>query len=331
MNLKSIFILALLCCTGCCGQGKAAFAQAEQPIEINRFDKALLLLIESEGDPEIRSRLLRDYPEMTDVTGKGILNMPSPETPGFFDRLLTYYSEPSLKRLYREAVARYDSVADIEQSLGSAFARLHACLPAMPLPRVYMHVSGLGQNVLVADNLLSVSIDKYMGADYSLYRDFFPAYRREKMQPARIVPDYLTGWLLSEYPFAGNEQVLLERMVYEGKIKYLVSQALPDLPPHVLMGCTEEAYAWCEKNEAEIWKTVVERGHLYTPDLMTTLKYIEDTPATFLSEDAPGNIGVRTGLQIVRKYMQETGATPEKLMQETDAQEILTQSRYKPF
>jgi uncharacterized protein YjaZ len=183
---------------------------------------------------------------------------------------------------------------------------------------------------LAADNLLSVSIDKYMGKDYPLYLDFFYDYQREKMQRANIAPDCLTGWLMSEYPFAGKENVLLERMVYEGKMKYLVSQALPDVSPCDLMGYTAADYEWCGKNEALIWKTLVGRKHLYTPDLIATNKYFEDTPAAFLAAGAPGNLGAWIGWQIVRKYMEATAATPEALMQQTDAQEILAKARYKP-
>jgi hypothetical protein len=323
-------IALLLCCFACKGQRGDVFSSAD-PVRIHRFDKALLRLIESGNDVAIQGELLCDYPEMMNLLGKGVLNMQTPETPGFFERLTNYYSEPTLKGLYRDAVALYDSISDIEQQLGSAFAYLETAFHGMPLPQMYMHISGLNQNVLVAERLLSISIDKYMGKEYPLYRRFFSGFQREKMQRSHIVPDYLSGWLMSEYPFTGKEDVLLERMIYEGKIKYIVSQALPDLPPHVLMGHTEEAYEWCKTNEPAIWKSIIARKHLYTPDLMTTRKYIEDTPTTSLTGDAPGNPGIWIGLQIVRKYITETGATPEKLMQETNAQEILAQSEYKPF
>ncbi|MDR1646263.1 MAG: gliding motility protein GldB [Tannerellaceae bacterium] len=324
------FVALILSCAGCQGQNGNTLSQAE-PVHIHRFDKALLRLIESGNDVTIQGELLCDYPEMIDIAGKAILNMQTPEMPGFFDRLVNYYSEPTLLGLYRDAVARYDSIADIEQQLGNAFAWLKACFPTLAVPQIYMHVSGLNQNVLAADNLLSLSIDKYMGASYPLYQNFFRDDQRQKMQHSRIAPDYLTGWLLSEYPFTGKEAVLLEQMVYEGKIRYLLFEALPGLAPHTGMGWTEKAHAWCVKNEASIWKTIVERKHLYTPDLITTRKYIEDTPATFLSDEAPGNIGVWIGLQIVRRYMEETGATPAMLIKETNAQTILAQSKYKPF
>jgi uncharacterized protein YjaZ len=110
-----------------------------------------------------------------------------------------------------------------------------------------------------------------------------------------------------------------------------VSQALPDISPAVLMGYTESSYAWCKDNEGLLWKTLIERKHLYTADRITTNKYFEDVPAIFLAPDAPANLGTWIGWQIVRKYVEETGATPAALMQNTNAQDILTKSKYKPF
>ncbi|GHU55199.1 gliding motility lipoprotein GldB [Bacteroidia bacterium] len=323
---KILFIMALLISFGGCkGQSQA------EPMKVSRFDKALFRLIDGDNDVAIQGELLCDYPAMLEVVGKGVLNMPRPEMEGFFDKLVNFYSEPTLKKLYRDALALYDSIPDIEQGLGNGFAYLKMNFPSMPIPVVYMHVSGLNQNVLVDENLLSVSIDKYMGKDYPLYRGYFPETEREKMQRPLIVPDYLSGWLLTEFPFTGKEAVLLERMVYEGKIKYLVSQALPDVSPNVLMGYTESSYNWCRDHEGMLWKAIIDRKHLYTPDRVTTGKYFEDIPATFLASEAPANPGAWIGWQIVRKYVEETGATPAALMQNTNAQDILTKSKYKPF
>jgi hypothetical protein len=324
-----LIIFLLFSCLSCNGQENNPFADAD-PIRIHRFDKALFQLIGTD-DPAIQNRLLQEYYGMLGVIGKGILNIQSPEESDFFDRLLNYYSEPTLKGLYRDAIAAYDSINDIEKQLGTGFAYLQAHFPTMKVPDVYMHVSGLNQNVLVAENLLSISIDKYMGKTYPLYPDFFYDYQLENMQRSHIVPDYLSGWLLSEYPFTGKENVLLERMVYEGKISYLVSQALPEMTPAELTGYSEKDYEWCTVHEKTIWKAIVERKHLYTPDHITTNKYFEDMPGTFLSSDAPGKSGVWIGRQIVTNYMKQTRTTPEELMKQTNAQEILTASKYKPF
>lgn len=319
-----------VCLSSCHGQRTEAVGLLwAGPVEIHRFDQALYRLIDT-NDTTLVPILKNEYPQMLEILGKGVLNVQTPDDPAYFSKLLHLYSEPTLKNLYRDALARYDTLADIQQQLGDGFAYLQTHFPAMQLPAVYMHVSGFNQNVLVGDSLLSISIDKYLGEDYPLYQDFFYDYQRRKMQRANVAPDYLAGWIMSEYPFEGKENVLLDRMVYEGKIIYLVSEALPGLSPALLMGYTEEAYAWCAEKEKEIWKAMVERKHLYTPDPIVTGQYFEDTPCSFLSNEAPGNIGKWTGWQIVRKYMEKTGATPEALMLNKDAQDILTQAKYKP-
>ncbi len=56
------------------------------------------------------------------------------------------------------------------------------------------------------------------------------------------------------------------------------------MTPAALFGYTDEAWEWCKNNEANIWKDIVERKHLYTPDQMNTMKYFEDMPAQFLAK-----------------------------------------------
>ncbi|OKY90303.1 MAG: gliding motility protein GldB, partial [Bacteroidales bacterium 55_9] len=294
-KLLLIFSLSfyLFSCNGQNTHIPAAITSAA-PVKINRFDKELLKLVET-NDSTQQTGLVREYPQMLDILGKGILNMKSPAMPGFFDKLVNYYSEPTLKGLYTDAVRQYEDVSQIEQALGNGFAWLKTCFPSMQIPAIYMHVSGFNQNVLVGDSLLSISIDKYLGEGYPLYQDFFYDFQRRLMTPEHIVPDYLAGW----------------RMIYEGKIKYLIHQAFPELAPEALMGYTETSYNWCKENESNLWKAIIERKHLYTPDQMTTGKYFDNVPGTFLASDAPGNLGSWLGWQIIDKYMRETNSTPE--------------------
>lgn len=330
MSLRILFsFLVVFILTGCDAHARSSRYALAEPVSIERFDQKLFAYIES-GDSTEKDALLRDYPVMLDLIGKGILNIKSVDIPGFFEKLTAYYSNPELKEIYRDALSKFEDVTSIEKQLGQGFSYLTECFSEMRVPHIYMHVSGLNQNVLTGENTLSISIDKYLGYDYPLYEEFFYDYQRIKMQPEYIVPDYLTGWLMSEYPFTGKENVLLERMVYTGKIKYLVSQAYPEISPAQLMGYTDEQYQFMEANESIIWKTIIERKHLYTPDHLTTGQYFEEQGARFISDDTPGNIGTFIGWQIVERYMKETKNTPEQLMQNKNAQEILSLSRYKP-
>lgn len=330
--LKRIFLLGLFLSftlSACNSQTPTAdlYRQAE-PVQVKRFDRQLLRWLEA-GEDADKVILEKEYRAMLELTGKGILNVPSPDREDFFDKLSAYYAEPTLRGLYRDAVARYDSVASLEQTLGMAFAFLEETFPGHAVPALYMHVSGFNQNVLVGDSALSVSIDKYLGEDYPLYREYFSPYERRKMKPDFVAADYVTGWLMSEFPFSGKENVLLDQMVYYGKIYYLLSLALPDTPVSRLMGYTDEEETWCRENERGIWKEIVGRKHLFTPDLATTQKYFEPRPCSFLSDHAPAAIGIWVGVQLVRSYMAESGATPALLMT-VPAQDLLAASKYKP-
>ena len=99
-KLLLIFSLSfyLFSCNGQNSHIPAAVTSAA-PVKINRFDKELLKLVETD-DSSMQAKLVREYPQMLDILGKGILNMKSPAMPGFFDKLANYYSEPTLKGLY---------------------------------------------------------------------------------------------------------------------------------------------------------------------------------------------------------------------------------------
>ena len=306
--------------------GRSSLAE---PIHINRFDKDLFQLI-IQDTPELMEKINTDYPEMIKVIGLGIFDFRDTLQQDFFDRLVNYYSEPTLNKLYRDAIKIFDNVEVVEADLGVGFQYLRTCFPSMQIPAVFMHVSGFQQNTLVADSLLSISIDKYLGFDYPMYEDFFYDYQLQKMTPERIVPDYLKAWIISEFPFTGNNRILLDRMIYEGKILYIIHHAIPKSLPEVLLGYDSKEYQWCKKNEKIVWKTIIERNHLYTPDATSTAGYFADRPSDFISNDAPGNFGSWLGWQIVSRYMDRTKVSVEELMNNTDYQEILRLSRYKP-
>jgi len=326
---RSFLILMLAISTLSCNiEAKSNRHLSAEPISIRRFDKDLLHTLQA-GDTTLRATLYHEYPVMLDILGKSLLNMKNPDNPDFFEKLEKYYSEPTLLSLYKDAVDKFENVDTLEIQLGKAFTYLKENLPALQIPDIYMHVSGFNQNILVGEGVLSISIDKYLGSDYPLYQEFFYDYQKRKMQPDDVLPDYLTGWLMAEYPYMGKENVLLERMIYEGKIKYLVSQALPEVNPALLLGYTEEEYSWAKEHEGSIWKTIIERKQLYTPDYITTGKYFEAMPSQFLADNAPGNLGSYIGWQIVSRYMKETKATLNALIN-NNAQDILSASKYKP-
>jgi len=302
-------------------------------IRINHFDTALFAWINSD-DPASLQKLINDYPQLLGLLGKSIFQANETDSAVFFNRLKNYYSEPTLKSLYKDAIILYDSdspaTKQIEKELSNAFKRLSELFPSMQVPAVFMHVSGLQQNIIVADSLLSFSIDKYMGATYLLYEDFFYDYQRKSMRPERVAIDGLYAWLTTEFPRQSQENTLLDRMIYEGKIIYLLTQVGVGYSFQQILSMDENEYSWCLKNESALWKTLIERNHLNTMEAMTISKYFQSAPSNFISADAPGNLGNFIGYRIVSRYMKQTRLDCKSLIQHNNTQEILQKSKYKP-
>jgi hypothetical protein len=302
-------------------------------MHINRLDSALFQWIVTD-DPVKLTEVQSKYPQMFEVLCKSLFKEDYVDTPTFLNYLINYYSEPTLISLYEDAISFYSDssqvTVEIKKEFSSGFKRMKTFFPSMQIPAVYMHVSGLQQNVIVADSLLSISIDKYLGSDYSLYNNLLNTYQRKSMIPEHMAIDGLNAWLKTEYPYRGKDNVLLERMIYEGKIIYVLTQTGNDYNYKNLTSLSEDEYKWCLKYESTLWTAIIERKHLFTPDIATTLKYFQPFPSVFISEDAPGNLGNFIGYRIVERYMKKTKSTCEELMNNNDAQDILQKSKYKP-
>ena len=334
MRFRYIWLYVLIIASTFCGCNHKSFGMMDsaETINISRFDSVLFQWIDSD-DYTILADIKKEYPLMLEMLGKALFQSNNIDS-AFFDYLINYYSEPTLKSLYKDAMTFYYSgspeTTQAKKELSFGFAQMKKHFPSMKIPAVYMHVSGLLQNIIVADSLLSFSIDKYMGADYPLYTDFFHAYQRKCMTPGRIAKDGLSAWLKSEYPYKGKDNILLDRMIYEGKIIYVLTQTGYDYTYDNITSLTRDEYKWCQEYESALWTTIIERKHLYTPDAAATSKYFHLSPATFISENAPGNLGSFIGYRIVERYMKQTKSTCEELMNNHDAQDILKKSKYKP-
>ena len=339
MFIKRLWVFILLTTCTFYGCNSKTFGTSNDSIDIrmNRFDAALFRWIDSGAGADkslLLQEIIDEYPQLLGLLGKTLFQTNIIDSTEFFARMETYYSEPTLKSLYSDALALYSThspvVELVEKELSRGFIGLKTLFPAMQLPAVYVHISGLQQNMIVADSLLSISIDRYMGADYPLYKNFFYDYQCKNMAPERLAIDGLYAWLMSEFPFKDNEGALLERMIYEGKIAYVLTQIGNDYSAQKISSLTESEYQWCQKHEAAIWKTLIERKHLYATEAITVSRYFQSAPSTFIAADAPGNIGNFTGYQIVSRYMKQTKSSCKDLIINNNAQEILKKSKYKP-
>ena len=323
-TLYFLFVSFLL--LGC--SGKEAYSEAGSELQIVRFDTELYQYLTNDKSKDI----LDAHKPFLDEFGKKIIYIGSVDSVGFYDQMKKYFSEPTLMGLYKDEQEVFRDLTEINKELSYGIKTLIQFFPSLELPQLYLHVSGFNQNVIVTDGMLSLSADKYLGSDYPLYQKYFYEYQRQLMTPDRVVPDYLLGFLLANFPFRGNNGILLDRILYEGKLRYMLSLLMPDRQVWEYVGYNQEQYTWCQNNQAQIWKLILENKHLFPSDYRTTEQYIREAPHTaFLPTESPGRVGVWLGFQIINSYMKNhPDSSLQELMDRTDYQELLKHAKYKP-
>ena len=221
---------------------------------------------------------------------------------------------------------------EVEKGLTKGFKKLKKEVPEIKIPLVYSQVSAFNESIVLSDTLLGISLDKYMGEDYALYKRFYYDYQCRSMRPDRIVPDCLVFYLMSKYVFPFQEGTcLLDMMLHSGKINYAVQMLLGYRSPGEAMGYAEKEEAWCSENEKNVWEYMLKNKHLYVRDPMIVRKYMKPAPFTaFFGENAPALIGTWMGTRIVSSYMKHhKDVSLQDLLQMTDYHHMLQESGYK--
>ncbi len=125
-----------------------------------------------------------DYPQVTSLLIEDVLAMGEVDMEDINDRLCAYFSDSILVHLMEDAEEKFKDVSNLEQNLTKGFKRLKKEVPALFVPHFYAQIAALNQSVVVGDSILGFSIDKYMGADYPLYKRFYYAnYQCRSMSP----------------------------------------------------------------------------------------------------------------------------------------------------
>ena len=247
-------------------------------------------------------------------------------------KILPDFSDSTLMQIYRDEQRIFSDISGLQTEVPIGMEKLSEHFPDLQRPEIYLHVSGWNQHVVVGENYVSLSADYYLGSDYPLYQPYFYNYQLLLMTPERMAPDLLLGFLTANFPFRGNESVLLDKMLYEGKLRYILSQILPKRKIWEFVGYSQEQYEWCRANQSRIWKSILENQHLFRSDYNITSQYLRESPYTAtLPAESPGRVGVWLGFQIIQAYMKRQPKTTwAALINDVDYVRLLKESKYRP-
>lgn len=303
----------------------------EISISVERFEKDFFKEEAYEFNKDISDELYQKYPKFLPLFAEGIMNFGTIGSPVYFQQMNSFLNDENIRQLYGDVVEKHEDVEFLERELSDAFTRYHYFFPERVVPKVNTFISAFAFSLVADDSLLAVGLDNYLGSDYEFYpKAGIPKYQFSHFEKQYMSADAINAWLTTEFvDYQGTN--LLEQMIHSGKILYITQAFLPEKDRHIIMRYSEKELQWCRDNETEIWFHFVDNGILYSSDNADIRKYMGVAPfVAGFPEGSPGRVGHWLGWQIVEQYMDEVENISLNQLLEKDANEILSESRYKP-
>ena len=228
MSVKSVFIglLTLLFVSCELKVWRNADGDHDDCVRVERYDRLESRYL-STGDYSALQQMNTDYPIETRTLIEKVLQLGSVEDFEIHKKFFHYFQDSTLQRLIADIGVKYMSLKEQDEELCKAFHQLRTWLPGLPLPRVYAQIGSLDQSIIVGDSTIGISLDKYMGEDYPLYKKYYTREQMKSMGREFIVPDALSFYLLSRYPLNRYEtRSQTERDLHMAKLMWVVNKAM---------------------------------------------------------------------------------------------------------
>lgn len=217
----------LLLCVGCeINFSSDSNNGHNQGINIVRYDRIETRYLTT-GDFTALQHMSMDYPKETRTLIEDILNIGDVGEPNINSKLLEFFQDTTLQSLIIDVELQYADISDIEKGLAKAFEKLEKQIKDFKTPTVYAQIGALNQSIVVGDGVIGISLDKYLGKDYPLYKKFFTPSQREGMGRDFVVPDCLCFYLLSLYPLDNHDfRSQHEKDMHVAKTMWVVNNVL---------------------------------------------------------------------------------------------------------
>ncbi len=337
--LRMCFWCSLICSlsflTSCKNKQSIDVSDIDVDLKFKRFEKELFALSAANYKIQIDS-LQKKYPVLFPFYfGEiGGWQFSHDSSDALKDSVWQYVRSPYSQALYDSTMLRFADLLDFTKDLRHAFQYYKHYFPNAAIPEVNSLINGPSA-FTIGDNLLCVSLDKYLGPSSAFYRyeaEPIPQYMLNRFKPEYMTSNCIEVVATNTFEMSPASKKLLDKMIYKGKIIYFKKKLLPLTPDSVITGYASKDLEWCSDNEPEIWKFFIEHNLLYSADPLEYGKYITEGPSTSgMPPEAPGNIGSWVGWRIVTRYMEKNAdVSLQQLMNDSNSQQILSGSKYKP-
>lgn len=195
-------------------------------VEVQRYDRLQSRYLTT-GDFSALQQMNIEYPMETRTLIEDVLKIGEVNDPEINNKFLNFYQDTILQSLIADAELQYANMNDINRQFSDVFKKLQQMCPKMKLPIVYSQIGTLDQSVIIGNNSIGISLDKYLGKDYPLYVRYYSEEQRRAMTRDMIVPDCMSFYLLSMFPLKNHEtRTQYERDLHMGKIMWTVNKLI---------------------------------------------------------------------------------------------------------
>ena len=197
---------------------------AQDKIEVVRYDRLQSRYLTT-GDFSALQEMNTEYAIETRTLIENVLKLGAVYEPDINSRFLNFYQDTILQTIIADAETQYANMDDINKSLTQAFDKAKKLLPGFVIPKVYTQIGAFDQSIIVGENIIGISLDKYLGEDYPLYMKYYSKSQRATMKREYIVPDCLNFYLLSLYPTKNfDKKSQLEKDMHMARVMYVVNE-----------------------------------------------------------------------------------------------------------
>lgn len=315
--LPVYFVLFLAACTN---------SNSIEPVTVNRYDYAIMSL--PADNPDSIAAALNLYADKYWVFLQGA----DLDDTNNIKQIQQFITDTQVIKVYEKIKKEYPvKSTKLGMEFAKAFDNIRNIFPQFKNPHIYTYISyfDVMNRVIYFDSILWTGLDLYVSGNAEQYGSFgIPQYLSLRLSPDYLLPDVIRS--IAKQLIARKPQTtLLDNIVAEGKIMCFMSSALPDTKEYILLGYTPEEWAWCKKNESQIWEYLARENLLYETDPVRIRRFVNDGPGGLAFEYAPSRLTQFIGWRLVNRYLKNADNNWDKLF-ESNTQEVLTFSKYKP-
>ena len=246
-----------------------------------------------------------------------------------------FISDTFLISIKNDCELLYPDLDELETALTLAFKHYKYYYSKSDIPEVFTYISGFDYDHAVQyyNNNLLIALDLYLGKDYPKYKKLgLPAYKIRTFRREFIIPNCMQEIAKSKLSYKKIGTTLLDAIINEGKILWFTDAMLPNTPDSLKIVYSTNQIQWARENEELVWAFLIENELFYSTEKEIMQKFIFDGPFTsFFGKDSPPRLGWWIGWQIINSYMSKNeNISLSNLMKNYDAQNILSNSGYKP-